>query len=387
MAIAAGLAAGGEALGAEAVIVVVGPTKGFASERTAAMATAVAARIADINANGGVLGERLRLERTDDGCGTESAAAVASQLASLKPAAVLGHPCAGASVAAAGVYAKSGVLYLALASRYPPLTAPRIGPMIFRLSGREDRQGDAAGRYLAKHFPAGKIAIVHDGARINRTLADDVARSLTDLTPRRIAPGQTFERPLRLEIPTKRKDYSATALALKSADAIVFAGFPMEAGLLLKALRQSGSAAQFLITDTARTSLFTDTFAEGAIGVKAIAATGGAYPGVSDADWAVAALDIFAEAARRTGSLAPITLASVLQAQRFETPFGCLEFAGTGDAELCGATHPGTAAGEPLASGLERLATSGTGLVTAGYGVLSWNGRAWITSVESQASD
>lgn len=378
LSIIAGLVSGGHALRAEAVIVVAGPAEGYASDRTAAITSAVAGWAADINAAGGLIGQRVRLEIVDDGCAAGSAKVVAEQIAVLKPAAILGHPCSGAALAAAEVYAKADLIYLALGSRHPRLTQPRLSPMMFRFSGREDRQGEAADLYLAARFPAAKVAIVHDGARMNRALAEDVARTLGGFSSRTAAPGpgQPGQRPLRLEIATKRKDYTATAQSLKSADAIVFAGFPMEAGLLFQALRRSGSVAQFLVTESVRTAIFTDTFGDSAIGVKAIAATGGTYPGVSDADWASAAVRIFADAARRTGSLAPVTLASALQAQNFESPLGCLEFSKSGDAELCAAKQPGTTAGKGV----------GPGLVTAGYGVLDWNGAAWIANTESQGS-
>lgn len=356
---------------ADVVIAVAGPATGFAAERTAAMTSAVANRIAGINAQGGINGERVRIETIDDGCGAVSARIVAEQLVALKPLAVLGHPCAGASQAAAGIYGRAGILYLAIATRRDRLAAERAGPTVFHLAGRQDQQGAAAAAHLQASYAIDKIAIVHDRAKMNRTLADAIARAIGAAQQ-----ANSRARPLRIEIDTKRKDYSATANALKLADAIVFAGFPMEAGLLLQALRQSGSQAEFLVVETARTAEFTDTFGDAAIGVKALAATGGVYPGLSDRDWAEAAVSMVAEAARRTGRLAPVTLASVLQAQRFALPFGCVAFSDWGEAELCStASQDG--------GGSQR---AGLGLVTADYGILTWNGTDWVAQPMGRAS-
>lgn len=356
---------------AEAVIAVAGPATGFAAERTAAMTSAVASRVAEINASGGINGERVRLETVDDGCGAVSARIVAEQLVELKPLAVLGHPCSGASQAAAGIYGRAGILYLAIATRRERPADGRAGPTVFHLAGREDRQGAAAAAHLQASYAIDKIAIVHDRAKMNRTLAEAIARALGAAQPANSGP-----RSLRIEIDTKRKDYSATANALKPADAIVFAGFPMEAGFLLQALRQSGSQAEFLVAETARTAEFTDTFGDAAIGVKALAATGGVYPGLSDRDWAEAAVTMVAEAARRTGRLAPVTLASVLQAQRFTLPFGCVAFSVSGEAELC--AGGGSDEGGPPGADL--------GLVTADYGILTWNGTDWVAQPKGRAS-
>ena len=62
-----------------------------------------------------------------------------------------------------------GHAILAPATRHPALTEPRAGPTIFRLAGRDDRQGASAGTYLARKFAGKPVAVVYGGAPIRRT--------------------------------------------------------------------------------------------------------------------------------------------------------------------------------------------------------------------------
>jgi branched-chain amino acid transport system substrate-binding protein len=60
--------------------------------------------IADLNANGGVLGQRLRLISVDDACDGGQAIAAAHKLVAEKVSFVVGHQCSGASIPASGIY-------------------------------------------------------------------------------------------------------------------------------------------------------------------------------------------------------------------------------------------------------------------------------------------
>ena len=67
-----------------------------------------------------------------------------------KPAFVVGHPCSGSAVAAASLYGAAGIVFIAPGVRHPALTAKRAGMTVFRLAGRDDRQGDAAAHWLTR---------------------------------------------------------------------------------------------------------------------------------------------------------------------------------------------------------------------------------------------
>ena len=63
------------------------------------------AAVAAVNAQGGVLGEPVRLEVGDDACDPKQAVSVANRMVTSGIKIVLGHLCSGASIAASDVYA------------------------------------------------------------------------------------------------------------------------------------------------------------------------------------------------------------------------------------------------------------------------------------------
>jgi branched-chain amino acid transport system substrate-binding protein len=134
--------------------------------------------VADINASGGVLGQPLTLAIGDDLCDRKQADAVANQMAGRKVAVVIGHLCSGASIAAATVYAESGIIEISPAATNPQFTDNRAGPGIFRLAGRDDRQGPAVAAFIAARFKDKRIAVVHDEGSYGKTLSDDVEKAL-----------------------------------------------------------------------------------------------------------------------------------------------------------------------------------------------------------------
>ena len=48
----------------------------------------------------------------------------------------------------------------------------------FRVCGRDDQQGQVAGKYLADHFKGKKIAILNDNSAYGKGLADETKKSL-----------------------------------------------------------------------------------------------------------------------------------------------------------------------------------------------------------------
>src|SRR5262249_42373815 len=104
--------------------------------------------IADINAKGGVLGQKLQLEVGDDACDPKQAVAVANQLAAKKVLMVAGHYCSGSSIPASAVYSDAGIIQISPASTNPKYTDERPGKGTLRVCGRDDQQGGIAGAFL-----------------------------------------------------------------------------------------------------------------------------------------------------------------------------------------------------------------------------------------------
>jgi branched-chain amino acid transport system substrate-binding protein len=152
---------------AEVVIGMAGPMTGKLAWFGEQMERGAAQAVADINAAGGVLGQKVRLITADDYCDPEQAVAAARKLVSDGVIFVAGHFCSGASIPASEIYAAAGVLQISPMSTNPMLT--ELGRAnVFRLINRDDVEGMMAATYLADHWPGEKIAILHDNTVFGR---------------------------------------------------------------------------------------------------------------------------------------------------------------------------------------------------------------------------
>ena len=133
--------------------------------------------VTDINAAGGVLGRQLALEVADDACDPRQAVSVANQLAGRRVVFVAGHFCSGSSIPARDVYAEEGLLQISPASTNPRFTDDGKWNT-FRTCGRDDQQGQVAGRYILQNFAGKKVAILHDNTAYGKGLADETKKAL-----------------------------------------------------------------------------------------------------------------------------------------------------------------------------------------------------------------
>lgn len=293
-----------------------------------------ARRFADsVNASGGLLGRTVTVITADDGCERSRAEKVARDFVSQNVALVLGHTCINAALAAASIYATDKRLFIATAMRHPALTRKRAGQTIFRLDGRDDSQGIAAGRFLSRAARAGPVAIVHDRTAYARALAD-----AAEATVKRIANVE----PITATIVGGDKDYPLVIRKVQNAKAIFFAGFPMEAGFLFTGLRGAGSTATFLGSDSLATSELATTFAADVKGMRVLVASAAALQpdgdtsssSISESDTTDAALLAFAESVRASASTDPLKLAAALSDRMFATRLGPIRFNSSGDADI-----------------------------------------------------
>ena len=107
--------------------------------------------VADINAAGGVNGQKLELQIGDDACDPKQATAVANKMASDKVVFVAGHYCSGSSIPASDIYKEAKILQITPASTNIKLTddaAAKGNTTVFRTCGRDDVQGATVGAYI-----------------------------------------------------------------------------------------------------------------------------------------------------------------------------------------------------------------------------------------------
>src|ERR1700704_3918476 len=104
VALGAALAFTGTASAQDISVGMVGPITGSYASFGTQLKNGAEAAVADINAAGGVLGKKLKLEVGDDACDPKQARSVAEKMASAKVAFVDGHYCSGSSIPASDVY-------------------------------------------------------------------------------------------------------------------------------------------------------------------------------------------------------------------------------------------------------------------------------------------
>src|SRR5690606_20293474 len=140
---------------------VAGPMTGQYAVFGAQLQAGAKMAVEEINAAGGLLGEKIELFVGDDACDPKQAVAVANQAAGEGVVFVAGHWCSGSSIPASAVYADEQIVQISPGSTSPTFTDERPGPGVFRVCGRDDQQGEVAGKFLLDHFKDKKIAFVH----------------------------------------------------------------------------------------------------------------------------------------------------------------------------------------------------------------------------------
>jgi branched-chain amino acid transport system substrate-binding protein len=225
---------------------------------------------ADINAKGGINGEKIVLVQGDDACEPKQAVAVANRLVDQdKVAAVVGHFCSSSTIPASEIYADAGVLAITPASTNINVTERGLKTML-RMCGRDDQQGIVAADYLVKTLKFTKIALIHDKDTYGQGLADATKMQMGKLGVKEVM----YEGITRGE-----KDYNATVTKIKQsgAEAVFFGGLHAEAGPLVRQMREQGLKAVFMSDDGIVTDEMVTT-AGGAQYTKGVLMTFGADP-------------------------------------------------------------------------------------------------------------
>ncbi len=295
--------------------------------------------VRDVNERGGINGERLRLLIADDACDPEQAVRVAEELARQRVVLVAGHFCSGASIPASRVYHERGVLMINPASTNPRLTEQGF-ENVFRVCGRDDAQGGFAADYVVDKGLAERVAIVHDRTAFGRGIADEFRRRLGERGV-----------PVALDEAISQGDRDFTALIDRMRAAggrlVYFGGYHVEAGLFARQAHDQGLEARLVVNSAMVNREFWDLAGGGGEGTlmtfgpdprKLPAAAGvvrrfevEGYSPEGRTLLVYAAVQVFAEAARRAGSTDLGALVEALHAGTYDTVLGPVAFDAKGD--------------------------------------------------------
>lgn len=324
---------------ADIVIGAAGPMTGKDAPFGEQMKRGAEQAVADINAAGGLLGQKLVLKIGDDACDPKQAVSVANDMVRDNAVVVMGHYCSGSSIPASKVYTEEGILMISPASTNPKLT-DEGGNNIFRVCGRDDQQGVIAGNYIAKHFGQKNIAIIHDRTAYGQGLAEETRKAMNASG----AKEKIFD-----SYTPGEKDYTALVTRLKNAgvDVLYVGGYYTEAGLMARQMKSAGMKATLIGGDALVTDEYWSitgdagegnlmTFGpdprkmkEAADVVKEFKKAN--YEPEGYTLYTYAAVQVFADAVKGTGKTDAESLSAYMKAHDFKTVIGSLSFDKKGD--------------------------------------------------------
>ncbi len=219
---------------------------------------------ADINAKGGMNGQKIELVFGDDVSDPKQGVSVANKFVGDGVKFVIGHFNSGVTMPASIVYAENGILMMTPSATNPQITERKLWN-VFRTCGRDDQQGSVAGKYVAEKMKGKKVAVVHDKTTYGKGLADETKKAMNALGVKEV---------LYEGVNTGEKDFSALVSKIKQAgaDIVYWGGLHTEGGLIGPQLRSQGVNAVMMSGD----GIATDEFA--AVGGPGIEGTLMTFP-------------------------------------------------------------------------------------------------------------
>jgi branched-chain amino acid transport system substrate-binding protein len=220
---------------------VAGPITGGSAAFGAQLKNGVEQAVEDINAAGGILGQKIQVYVGDDRADPKEGVSVANKFVGDGVKFVVGHFNSGVTIPSSEVYQENGMLVITPAATNPKVTERNMWN-IFRTCGRDDQQGAIAADYIAKNFKGKKIAIVHDKTTYGQGLAEETRKNLNSKGLKEVM----FE-----GVNKDDKDFSALVSKVKAsnADLVYWGGLHDTGGLILRQLRAQGVRSPFMGAD------------------------------------------------------------------------------------------------------------------------------------------
>jgi branched-chain amino acid transport system substrate-binding protein len=339
LALGAAIAFGGGAQ-AQIKMAVTGPLTGPNAAFGAQLKNGVEQAVEDINATGGILGQKIVLSYGDDVSDPKQGVSLANKFSGDGVKYVVGPFNSGVTMPASEVYQENGILQITPSATNPKITERGMWN-IFRTCGRDDQQGEVAGKYILNKFKGKKIAVVHDKTTYGQGLADETKKAINKGGLKEV---------LYEGVNVGEKDYSALVSKIKAsgADLVYWGGLHTEGGLIVRQMRDQGLKAPMMSGD----GITTDEFASiGGPGVEGTLMTYGPdarnNPAAKDAVakfrakkfepeaytlYSYASVQVIKQAAEQAKSLDPKKVAEAIKSGKaFKTVIGDLSYNKKGD--------------------------------------------------------
>jgi branched-chain amino acid transport system substrate-binding protein len=296
--------------------------------------------VEDINAAGGILGQKITVSYGDDVSDPKQGVSVANKFSGDGVKFVVGHFNSGVTMPASEAYAENGILMISPSATNPKITERKLWNT-FRTCGRDDQQGSVAAAWIAKNMKGKKIAIVHDKTTYGQGLADETKKGLTKAGIKEV---------LYEGVNTGEKDFSALVSKIKAANAdlVYWGGLHTEGGLIVRQMRDQGVKAPLMGGDGITSDEFVSIGGPGVEGTlmtfapdprkraeaKAVVEKFRAKKFEPEAYtlYSYAAVEVMKQAAEAAKSLDPKKVAAQIHSgKKFKTVIGELSFDKKGD--------------------------------------------------------
>jgi branched-chain amino acid transport system substrate-binding protein len=312
-----------------------GPWAWLGEQRT----TGVRIAVEDINARGGVLGEPLVLVTVDVHTDPAQAVAAAHKLVSDGVVFAAGPNASESAIAVAPIFEQARIIMM-LASASNPRVTESGWRNVFRVFGRDDRQGAVAAAYLAEHWATRRIAILHDGTIYGQGLADETRKSLH---------ARGIQERLYRAYDPDRVEYTDLMAGLQAAeiDVAYVGGRTSKVGLIARQAGDRGYQLQIVSGDAIGSDEF--RIAAGAAAEGTLFTSGPDPRTISAAQnvvrrfresnfepenytlYAYAAVQVWAQAVELAGTLDYEAVITSLHTHEFDTVLGRIGFDAKGD--------------------------------------------------------
>lgn len=322
---------------ADIMIGVSAPLTGPAASVSEISLPGVKLAVADINAKGGVGGQKLRLEIMDDACDPKQAVSVAGKLTGMKGiAAVISDSCSNAVKSSMPIYQEEGLPLLASVASNPDLTQQN-NDLFFRPGSRDDNDATVATGFIAAKFAGKRVAIIDDKSTWGSGMAALIDSGLKAKGVKGIN---------HIQLNAGEQDYSAIVSRMKNEryDVVYPALMMREAGLLIRQMGDAGYRPAIVgsmtiampdvaaILGAAQEGLYFTRvgFTSEARALTERLGSGDEVTSIYNVQSYVA-VQVLAQALEKVGSGKPIELGRALHAGPFQTVLGPIAFDKSGD--------------------------------------------------------
>jgi branched-chain amino acid transport system substrate-binding protein len=224
--------------GAQVRLGVGGPMTGGSAAFGAQLKNGVEQAVEDINAAGGILGQKIVLSIGDDRADPKEGVSTANKFVADGVKFVVGHFNSGVTMPASEIYRENGIVEITPAATNPNVTERKMWN-IFRVCGRDDQQGGLAGAMIAEKFAGKHVAIIHDKTTYGQGLAEETRKAINAKGLKEVM----FE-----GVNKDDKDFTALVSKLKAVnpDLVYWGGLHDTGGLILRQMRDQGLKAPMM---------------------------------------------------------------------------------------------------------------------------------------------